>query len=202
MHRVQWLNADWTAGRGIGFYVWRLGGRTVVGHGGALLGYRTEIQIVPAEKVADIVMSNADDGQPLTYVEKLFQWLVPAVVAAAQPKAKPAAVQDEWQAYVGRYRNAWGDSQVMLYQGELVMVFPTDPDPLYGMVKFRPQGSVRSLSKPANVSATKANWRYLNWMKAAKSYDLSWATTTRIRWQVGSRLAIVRWQLCELFATS
>ena len=98
------------------------------------------IQIVPAEKVAVIAMSNADDGLPLTYVEKFFQWVVPAVVAAAQPKAKPAAVQDEWQAYVGRYRNAWGDSQVMLYQGELVMVFPTDPDPLYAMVKFRPQG--------------------------------------------------------------
>lgn len=140
MHRVQWLNADWSAGRGIGFYVWRLGGRTMVGHGGALLGYRTEIQIAPAEKVAVIAMTNADDGLPLTYVEKLFQWVAPAIVAAAQPKAKPAAVQDEWHAYVGRYRNQWGDSQVMLYQGELVMVFPTDPDPLYGMIKFKPQG--------------------------------------------------------------
>lgn len=140
MHRVHWLNADWSAGRGLGFYVWRLNNRTLVGHGGALLGYRTEIQCAPADKVAVIVMTNADDGLPMTYVEKLYQLVVPAVIAAAKPKVKPLAAEEQWQAYTGRYRNTWGDSQVLIYGGELVMVYPTDPDPLAGMAKLKPHG--------------------------------------------------------------
>jgi D-alanyl-D-alanine carboxypeptidase len=140
MHRVHWLNADWSAGRGLGFFVWRLGGRTLVGHGGSLRGYRTELQIAPADKVAVIVMTNADDGLPLTYVEKLFQWVVPAIVATAQPATKPLAPEEQWRAYTGRYRSPWGDSQVLIYGGELVLVYPTDPDPLAGMVKLKPHG--------------------------------------------------------------
>ena len=140
MHRVQWLNEDWTAGRGLGFYVWRLNGRTLVGHGGALLGYRTELQAIPADKVGVIAMTNADDGMPLTYVQKAFDILVPAMAAAAKPKPKPVKPEEEWQQYAGRYRNRWGDGQVMVYEGDLVMIFPNQPDPLEGMVKLKPEG--------------------------------------------------------------
>lgn len=141
MHRVHWLNADWSAGRGLGFFVWRLGGRTLAGHGGALRGYRTDLQFAPADKVGVIVMTNADDGLPATYVEKLFQWVVPPIVAAAAEAGNKAESPAEaWQAYTGRYRNEWGDSQVLIYGGELVIVYPTDPDPLGGMVKLKPHG--------------------------------------------------------------
>ena len=112
---------------------------TLAGHGGALLGYRTEFHIAPADKVAVIAMTNADDGLAHTYVEKAFQWVVPAIVAA-QRKVKPASAEDQWQAYAGRYRSQWGDSQVLIYQGELVIVYPTDPDPLAGMSKLKPHG--------------------------------------------------------------
>ncbi len=138
MHRVQWLNDDWSAGRGIGFYVWRLHGRTLVGHGGALLGYRTDLQFVPADKVGVVVLTNADDGMPLIYTDKLFQWVVPALLKAAAPKSKATKVAAIWQSYVGRYRSAWGDTQVLIYQDELVLIAPSEPDPLAGMVKLKP----------------------------------------------------------------
>lgn len=138
MHRVQWLNDDWSAGRGLGFYVWRLENRTLVGHGGALQGYRTDLQVAPADKVGVIVLTNADDGQPLLYMQKAFQWIVPALLKAAAPTAEPTAAQPEWQQYVGRYRSAWGDLQVMVYNNELVMITPSAPDPLVGMTKLKP----------------------------------------------------------------
>ena len=138
MHRVQWLNDDWSAGRGIGFYVWRLHGRTLVGHGGSLPGYRTDLQCATADKVGVIVLTNADDGMPLIYMDKAFQWVVPALLKAAAPKAEGAPVPDGWQRYIGRYRNPWGDSQVMIYQNELVIIFPMEPDPLAGMIKLKP----------------------------------------------------------------
>jgi CubicO group peptidase (beta-lactamase class C family) len=138
MHRVQWLNDDWSAGRGIGFYVWRLHGRTLVGHGGALPGYRSDLQCAPADKVGVVVLTNADDGLPLLYMDKAFQWLAPALLKAAAPKTEAATTVVEWQRYLGRYRNPWGDGQVMIYQGELVLIAPTEPDPLVGMIKLKP----------------------------------------------------------------
>ncbi|MBX3014148.1 MAG: serine hydrolase [Caldilineaceae bacterium] len=138
MHRIQWLNDDWSAGRGIGFYVWRLHGRTVVGHGGALMGYRTELQFAPADKIGVVVLTNADDGWPLLYVDKLFQWVVPALLQAAAPKPKVSLAPAAWQPYIGRYRSAWGDLQILLYQGELVLIVPGEPDPSVGMTRLKP----------------------------------------------------------------
>lgn len=138
MHRVQWLNDDWSAGRGMGFYVWRLHGRTLVGHGGALPGYRSDLQCAPTDKVGVVVLTNADDGLPLIYMDKAFQWLAPALLKAAAAKTEAATTVVEWQRYLGRYRNSWGDGQVMLYQGELVLIAPTEPDPLVGMIKLKP----------------------------------------------------------------
>jgi hypothetical protein len=40
MHRVHWLELDWKSGQGLGFQIERDGERTLVGHGGALAGYR------------------------------------------------------------------------------------------------------------------------------------------------------------------
>lgn len=138
MHRVQWLNEDWSAGRGIGFYVWRFENRTLVGHGGALQGYRTDLQVAPADKVGVIVLTNADDGQPLLYMQKAFQWIVPALLKAVAPEPATQAAAPEWQQYTGRYRSAWGDLQVLVYNNELVMIHPMDPDPLAGMIKLKP----------------------------------------------------------------
>ncbi len=138
MHRAQWLNDDWSAGRGLGFYLWRLHGRTLVGHGGALQGYRTELQCAPADKIGAIVLTNADDGMPLIYIDKIFQWLVPAILKAAAPTPAADTQAERWQPYVGRYRNPWGDSQVLIYNGELIIIYPAEPDPLAGMTKLKP----------------------------------------------------------------
>ncbi len=138
MHRVQWLNDDWSAGRGLGFYIYRLNERALVGHGGALQGYRTNMQIDPKDKVAVIVLTNADDGQPLNYVEKAFEWVVPAIVKAAAPEPEATEAAPDWQRYLGRYRSPWGDSQVLIYNDELVILDPSSADPLAGMIKLQP----------------------------------------------------------------
>lgn len=138
MHRVQWLNDDWSAGRGIGYYVWRVGNRTWVGHGGALQGYRTELQVAPADKVGVIVLTNADDGLPLFYVQKAFEWLVPALINAKAASAPPSEASPDWARYTGRYRSAWGDSQVLVYKDDLVIITPSAPDPLATMTKLVP----------------------------------------------------------------
>jgi D-alanyl-D-alanine carboxypeptidase len=138
MQRVHWLNADWSAGRGLGFYVWRKDGKTLAGHGGALQGYRTEFQVCPEDKIGVIVLTNADDGNPLMYIDKAFQWIAPALAAAAKPKAEAPVVDPCWQQYTGKYRNVWSDIEVMLLDTGLVLIDPSLPDPKVAMTKLTP----------------------------------------------------------------
>ena len=78
MQRIHWLEPDWQAGWGLGFRIQRLGGKTSFGHGGSLPGYRTQLRIWPAEKLAVIAMTNADDGDAVTLVERTQQYVGPA----------------------------------------------------------------------------------------------------------------------------
>jgi len=45
MHRVHWLEPDWQAGWGLGFRVLRVRRKTLVGHGGSVRGFRSNLQI-------------------------------------------------------------------------------------------------------------------------------------------------------------
>jgi CubicO group peptidase (beta-lactamase class C family) len=140
MQRVHWLEADWKNAWGLGFAVRRLGERSVFGHGGAVAGYRTQITVCPAEKVAVVVMTNADDGRPGRFVAKAFEWVAPAIVKAFEPEKKPDRALKEWANYVGVYRSLWGDTQVMIHEGHLVMFDPTVDNPRDEMYRLTPEG--------------------------------------------------------------
>jgi D-alanyl-D-alanine carboxypeptidase len=130
MQRVHWLEPEWQAGWGLGFHILRVQNRTLVGHGGVLRGYRSEFRFSPVDRVAMIALINADDGETRLIVEKAFEWLAPAITRAATPPAPPALPDPAWQRYVGRYRSAWGDSQVLVHNGRLTWIGPNLPDPM------------------------------------------------------------------------
>jgi CubicO group peptidase (beta-lactamase class C family) len=140
MHRVHFLEAGWTAGRGLGFHVQRLGGKTYIGHGGSLRGYRTELRLSPAEKLAIIVLTNADDGDPPRFADKAFEWVAPAIARAVSRDGHPPAADPEWQRYVGRYRNVWGDIETLVVDGRLTLIAPALPDPMPTTATLQPAG--------------------------------------------------------------
>ncbi len=139
MQRIHWLEPEWQAGWGLAFRIQRQRGKTYFGHGGALPGYRTQLLLSPAEKVAVIVMTNADDGEPIAFVDKAMEWLAPALAQAAQPAAAPLGAADLAR-YTGRYRNFWGDAQVLIHDGQLVAFNPSLLDPMPGLVTLTPVG--------------------------------------------------------------
>ncbi len=137
MQRIHWLQEDWQAGWGLGFHIWRYKNQTLVGHGGALRGYRTQLVLCPAQKAFAIVLTNADDGNPGLYIEKIVDWVFPALaeaVKASTAKIDPAT----WQPYLGRYRNDWGDAQVLVHKAQLIVIDPSQPDPMAGHLRLVP----------------------------------------------------------------
>ncbi len=138
MQRIHWLEPNWQAGWGLGFRIERAKDKTYIGHGGGVLGYRTQLRMCPKDKTAVIVFTNSDDGDPGMYTEKVYEWVMPALVKATKPEAKTAVINPEWHKYVGRYRDRWVDLQVLVHQGNLVIIDPTSPDPLADAAKLEP----------------------------------------------------------------
>jgi CubicO group peptidase (beta-lactamase class C family) len=138
MQRVHWLEPGWAAGWGLGFRITRERGRTYVGHGGRLRGYRSQISLRPDDRIGVIVLINAADVDPYPFVDKAFQWVAPALVS--RPEPAPAAPDPAWQRYLGRYRSPWADLQVLVVDGGLAMIDPTQPDPALTLTRLHPVG--------------------------------------------------------------
>ena len=138
MHRVHWLDPSWQNGWGLGFSINRIKGKTYIGHGGAVLGYRTLVRMHIESKIGVIVFTNADDGDPFIYVDKAFDWIGKAIMKVTRPQKETAVVKDIWQKYVGKYRSPWGDMQILIQNGDLVALQPNLPDPVPFMVKLIP----------------------------------------------------------------
>jgi CubicO group peptidase (beta-lactamase class C family) len=137
MQRVHWLEPDWEAGWGLGFRIARTKGKTYVGHGGSLRGYRTIVHLCPADRIGVIVLTNADDGNPALVADKAFEWVAPAIRKVVEPPA-PAGPPAGWERYAGRYRNAWADVQVLALDNRLAMLDPSQPDPMLSVVWLHP----------------------------------------------------------------
>ncbi len=136
MHRVHWLDPDWELGWGIGFNIQRIDDRTYIGHGGSVRGYRTNIRMDPEAKIAIIVFTNADDGEPLMYVEKGFKWIAPPIMDVTKKELE--VIEADYGIYVGKYRSSWADTEVLELNGELYMISPNLPDPMLTPTKLTP----------------------------------------------------------------
>jgi CubicO group peptidase (beta-lactamase class C family) len=88
MHRVHWLEPEWQAGWGLGFRIVRARGKTLVGHGGSVRGFRSNLQVDCADKVAVVAFVNSDDADIWPYVDRALEWVGGAIAAATQP-ARP-----------------------------------------------------------------------------------------------------------------
>jgi CubicO group peptidase (beta-lactamase class C family) len=138
MHRVQWLHNDWKNAWGIGFKITRAEGRTMVGHRGWVAGHRTQISFSPEEKIGVIVLTDADDGDPGFFVKQVFALLAPAIKKATTRTPVAAQPDPSWSNYVGTYRDPWGDTEIVVVNGELVMMDPREDDPKGSLVKLVP----------------------------------------------------------------
>jgi CubicO group peptidase (beta-lactamase class C family) len=138
MHRVQWLRPDWQSGQGLGFWIRHVGQQVRVGHDGAAPGYKSQIEMVPAEKFGVIVLINGYDADPLFYANQALDIVGPAVARAVE-KPKPAPVADPaWSAYVGTYTWKHVDAQIMVLNGELTMIAPDASNPWDARVRLTP----------------------------------------------------------------
>jgi CubicO group peptidase (beta-lactamase class C family) len=140
MHRVQWLQPSWKRGWGLGFSVRKTDERVLVGHGGWVAGYKTQILFSPEEKIGMIVLINADDGDPGFFANEMFT--IFAGVLRTKPVEMPKAQETDQnlRKFAGTYVDTWGwESEIMLRGNMLVMYdhsYPPEENPLEGIIEL------------------------------------------------------------------
>lgn len=140
MQQVHWLEPGWTAGWGYGFRIMRLGGRTYVGHGGNYWGFRTLIQLRPEDKLGLIVLTNAEDVEPVVYATKMFELLdqfAPGIGVTGQDHPT-GSFDPAWRRYLGDYRNPRRHYRVLEGVNGLRVIEPETADPSITLSRLRP----------------------------------------------------------------
>jgi len=139
MHRVHWLRPNWKSGWGLGWSVVKVDGQVRITHGGSVPGYKTFVSVVPADKFAVVVLTNAEDGNPSSYAKNAFAIIAPAVKKATAVTEEAPVSDSSWTRYTGHYE--WSDGspvEVMLLNGELTLVDPTEDNPWDGRIRLEP----------------------------------------------------------------
>ncbi|MEX2116709.1 MAG: serine hydrolase domain-containing protein [Bacteroidota bacterium] len=144
MHRVQWLNPNWNGGWGLGFDVARKEEKTVVGHGGWIGGYRSQLSFLPEDKIAVIVLTNADDADANYFADQILSMMLPYIKRATAGSMAVSIVDPGWVKYTGKYEDPRSyEYEILQVNGRLVMYghnYPPEDDPRRLLVELTPEG--------------------------------------------------------------
>ncbi|NKC00820.1 MAG: serine hydrolase [Pseudomonadales bacterium] len=135
MHRVHWVNPDWSVTWGLGFVVSELEGTSTVSHGGGCPGYITQFVLVPKHKLGVVVLTNASDGPAGKIGTNILKMLGPALGEAKKPSVEVASDLEE---FVGNYGGlSWGGELAIRVWGDKLVVVDLPRDELKDLPKLK-----------------------------------------------------------------
>lgn len=147
MQQVQFMPPDsWTTA-GYGYQIWRENDRTFVGHAGTCPGFQSQLLVRSQDRIATIVMINAQGVSPNRYTQRAYDIMAPALRAARAPGT--AAPEDATSAaalerLAGLYQRPLGSEVLVLpWQGRLALVGLPTANPMSSMETFDPIGNDR-----------------------------------------------------------
>ena len=136
MQRVHWMNPDWTTSWGLGFSVFEVDGKTMVGHGGSCPGYRSTLTMDPSDRYAFIVMINASGENPSTYARAMRSIVWEGLKGGSKQVAEDGP---DLEAYAGTYdlQPWWGEEVILPWKGQLVSFGIPSENPGKGLTKLK-----------------------------------------------------------------
>lgn len=136
MHRLHWVNEAWDGGWGLGFMIWRRGDKTWFGHSGGLQGFASHLVLTDDDKFGAIAFGNSNDADPEVITNAIIDWVAPKVLALQPKPVAPKTVGLE--KYAGKYRTYSMLSEVLLVDGQLMIISPLDDDPFKNASRLVP----------------------------------------------------------------
>jgi CubicO group peptidase (beta-lactamase class C family) len=118
MHRIHWVNPDLTTTQGIGFYVDQLDDNTVVQHGGDCPGYVTNLSMIPKEKVASIVLTNAGDAPATRLSHSVLKVITAAIKGSETPYERTVPDLSIYEGNYDSLDSGYGGEQAIRQWGD------------------------------------------------------------------------------------
>ncbi len=122
MHTPVRMEPNWQGGRCIGWHAGRVRDRILLGHGGGVQGFSSQVAIVPDARLGVAVFANAILANGEWGPENATTRILELLLDRAPSEARRTGLDDrpEWQPYVGLYRSPyWSHAEVRLVAGRL-----------------------------------------------------------------------------------
>jgi CubicO group peptidase (beta-lactamase class C family) len=125
MQQVQYMDPNWKTSWGLGFSISQVDGKTFVSHGGYCPGYQTLLMINPKDKLAFIVMINANGVNP----NKYFTGIQGILAKAQEDKLYKKTPNPKLQEFCGLYSDQpWGSENCITPWGDNLAVLGVPSD--------------------------------------------------------------------------
>jgi CubicO group peptidase (beta-lactamase class C family) len=144
MQRIHWVDPDFESLRGLGFAVWRSDNKTFVGHGGSCPGFRTQLLLRTDERLATVVLANAQGVDTTRLAQRVYDIVAPAIkettkVKPDTPAPKPA--DPSLEPYLGIYTSDFsGEMAVVRWEDGLALLPLPTSEPVRAISRLRKTG--------------------------------------------------------------
>jgi CubicO group peptidase (beta-lactamase class C family) len=176
---------------GLGFGIYTVGERRVIGHGGGFPGFITSTRIDPKDQLVVVALTNASDGPAAELVNGMLHIVNRAMEAAAEPADQPEVDRDR---FAGRYWTLGGAADVVRFGADLVAVDPELPNPFEPAVELKVEGpDLLRITKAPGYGSPGEPVRF-TFDDAGRVTHVQWAAIGMVPWEAfeGTVLASVR----------
>jgi CubicO group peptidase (beta-lactamase class C family) len=137
MRRIQWLREGFESDWCLGLQTWKIHERRLYGHGGSFQGYQSRFGFDPERELGIVVLTNAIDA-PATDLAKGAMQTIDHVITHFEEFARAENQVEQAERYEGRFTNVWGDTDVAVLNGSLVLYGPEVASPAQDFHQLRP----------------------------------------------------------------
>lgn len=176
MMREYWATGEENESYGLGFDIYKIENRKIVGHGGGFSGFITIIALDVENDIGVIVLSNTNDSSAGQIQQGIFETIYRfADEESKYSEGKKIASQEK---YEGVYRSRWSDHIVVGLDANLIAFNPKTNSPVKDGTLLTPKG------KDTFVMDTKFNFdtpgecvRFVFGKDKSKANKLIWGST-------------------------
>lgn len=120
MQRPSWVSEDLSEGYGLGYQIWKIGSKTVVGHSGGFQGFITRVGIDMKSRIGVVVLTNSQDGPAKLVAEGIFRTF--DYFEENQEKFKSNSQSSNLAKYAWSFSGRWGDLEVVVLGDKLYLL--------------------------------------------------------------------------------
>ena len=174
MFREHWSN-ELDGSYGLGFGIWKVGGKKIVGHGGGFPGFITRVALNIDDDVGVVVLTNSNETPAGFIADGIFE--------AIQHFADPAKEyfrgprQADQRRFEGAYRSRWTDQVVVGTGSKLVAFTPQTNSPLREGTVLRPATATSFVMEtPFSFDSPGERARFVGGRNGTKARRLIWGS--------------------------